>query len=133
MLFCSGYCSFAIGVTDPIEYAEMENEQGIKLADLILDFQNYDRRTDKAKHEVRVVLLGCVRAPGVYEIDQGVKIGDFIGNMLIKGSDHHAHSLSRMTKFFRLQKDMEAIDPSGESAGLILEDGDVIYIPAVVL
>lgn len=116
-----------------MRYVGEVNEQGRKLTDFVLNFHNYDRGRDEASHEVRVVLLGCVRAPGAHEMGRGVKIGDFIQNLLIKRSDHPVHSMVGRTQFYRLKKEMEVIDPTTKDADLILEDGDVIYVPAVVL
>lgn len=139
VLAASAFCGGSVGITDVVNLSDTEDTKGNRLSDMISDFREYDTRTQAERSNniatIRVVVVGCVRWPGVYTARAQLRLKELLPKKtLITASDHLAHSVTTAIVLYRKGKAPSKLNLElPKDAEMTLQDGDVLNIRAVIL
>lgn len=128
-----------IGINDVVRLSETEDTKGKRLSDMMMDFREYDTRTQAERNNniptIRVVVVGCVRCPGVYTARAHFRLKELLPpRLLISASDHLAQSVTTAIVLYRKGEAPSKLNlDRPRDAEMILQDGDVLNIRAVIL
>jgi hypothetical protein len=139
VLTASFLCGGSIGINDVVRLSDTKDTKGNRLSDMIMDFREYDIRTQAERSNniatIRVIVVGCVRCPGVYTARTQFRLKELLPQKtLITLSDHLAHSAITAIMLYRKGEAPRKLNLElPKDAETTLQDGDVLNIRALIL
>lgn len=128
-----------IGIADVMRNANIKGKSGAPLSASILPFKSYDLRAENEQsigaNSIRIVVIGCVVLPGVYQIKVGTTFSEILKRAgLITGDEYPVQSHTRGIELYRKSMDKRIIDIQSErDSNEVIADGDVLNVPTVTL
>ena len=129
----------AIGVADVMRNADALGKDGKPLSSVISAFGNYDLRSEDEKKQniktVRVVVVGCVVLPGVYQVKAGTNLAKILARAgPITGDNNPVHSHLGGIVLYRNGQEAKKLSLNKKAdAEDKMIDGDVLNILSVSL
>lgn len=126
------------GENDVVALGDVKSKDGQIIADRMLPFRQIDLRTKEDRERnvrtLRVVLIGCVKVPGVYEVKEGTTLEDLLAAAKLIRDHYPVRPASGRIQMYRKNEELRLLNTSkGDDVKIRLADGDVITVRAFIL